>query len=226
MSRIIERINTVMTAHLNDAVDHLESPATMSRQLMRDWADEVDQARQALIHAAATCKTLEKRINQMKPKARRWRLEAETYLRDQKEQQAREALRRALLLEESVEQLDTTLSKALETKQQLSDRLAQIRNDQLRSQAQATVIQARSRLLSPKAQTSITCRPSNTADRRREKMLALGEKLDASEALLEAEIEISSTAVDSFDSEETFNEHRLDAEFNQLREQFSTRKQS
>lgn len=210
MSGLFSRVSAVMTANLHEAVDQIEDPAVMSRQLMREWAQEIDHSRRALLQAAATCKTLERRIDQLAPKARRWKNQAEAQLKADHENEAKESLRRALLLEESVDALNTTLTQARGSKQRLADRLAKIKNDQLRAQAQASVIDARSKLVGTAES------PLLAAAARRDRMQHFSDRLQHSECLIEAETEIGLD--DELSDDHLMQENRLDDAMNAMKQ--------
>jgi phage shock protein A len=131
----IDRLIAIWKSHFNEALDQLEDPEKMARQLVRDMEVAVDKTTAAVAGALADQRRLERERQRHQARAEEYRREAEAAVEAGDEARARQALERKAGL---TQQLDD-LGRALEESKQVSSRLRE-ELDQLRAslrQAQA-----------------------------------------------------------------------------------------
>ena len=107
---ILERINTLIKANINDLLDKAEDPEKMLNQLIRDMEEGHREAREQVINAMADQKRLEKKYLANLNLAKEWEHKAEVAVQSGDEDLARKALKRA----QDHEELSNDLKLALD----------------------------------------------------------------------------------------------------------------
>jgi phage shock protein A len=111
---LFRRISDILTANLNDLVDHFENPERMLRQAIREMDDAIDAATMAAARSIASEKLLEKQIDSGRAQVARWRRASEAAVAAGDDERTRRALTRRRQQERLIELLDEQLSAAHE----------------------------------------------------------------------------------------------------------------
>ena len=111
MVMIWERVRRVMTSRAHAQVDRMEHPEEMLDQLVRERVSAVEGARRALTHARAFRVQLEERIADEETKIKRMKTIAQTALKDNREDAARQALTRKQSAEAHCDELKGQLTR-------------------------------------------------------------------------------------------------------------------
>ncbi len=91
---ILDRMSRLIRANVNDYIDNAEDPEKMLNELLREMQSSIREARQQVANMIAQEKQLEVELQDAQMDAREWERKAETALKRDREDLAREALRR------------------------------------------------------------------------------------------------------------------------------------
>ncbi len=91
---ILDRMSRLIRANVNDYIDNAEDPEKMLNELLREMQASIREARQQVANMIAQEKQLEVELQDAQMDAREWDRKAETALKRDREDLAREALRR------------------------------------------------------------------------------------------------------------------------------------
>ncbi len=162
---ILERIGTILRANINDLLTRAEDPERIINQTLIDMRQAQYEARMEVARAIAEGKKLERDVSSHSAEASEWVKKAEAAIRQEREDLAREALRRkksaedlAAGLQEQLDAHDQTVEKlktqlrALDAKISEAERKRQILiARQKRAEAQQSVASAVARTDTRKA---------------------------------------------------------------------------
>ncbi|MEZ4522256.1 MAG: PspA/IM30 family protein [Thermomicrobiales bacterium] len=116
---ILDRMSRLIRANINDFIDNAEDPEKMLNELMREMQSSIREARQQVANMIAQEKQLEAELSDARMDAREWERKAEMALKRDREELAREALRR----KRDAEEISTVYSHQLITQQELIEKL-------------------------------------------------------------------------------------------------------
>jgi phage shock protein A len=91
---ILDRMSRLIRANVNDYIDNSEDPEKMLNELLREMQSSIREARQQVANMIAQEKQLEVEVQDAQMDAREWERKAETAVKRDREDLAREALRR------------------------------------------------------------------------------------------------------------------------------------
>jgi len=91
---ILDRMSRLIRANINDFIDNAEDPEKMLNELLREMQSSIREARQQVANMIAQEKQLEAELQDAQMDAREWDRKAELAVRREREDLAREALRR------------------------------------------------------------------------------------------------------------------------------------
>ncbi len=91
---ILDRMSRLVRANINDFIDNAEDPEKMLNELLREMQASIREARQQVANMIAQEKQLEAELQEAQMDSREWERKAETALKRDREDLAREALRR------------------------------------------------------------------------------------------------------------------------------------
>lgn len=186
---ILERIGTILRSNINDLLTRAEDPEKIINQTLIDMRQAQYEARMEVARAIAEGKKLERDVQTHRREGDDWQKKAEAALRQEREDLAREALRRrksatdlADGLQEQLDSHDETVEKlkrqlrALDAKISEAERKRQILiARQKRAEAQQTVSSAVAR--------TDTTRAFEAFDRMEGKIAGMEDRLAAEEEL-------------------------------------------
>ena len=92
MANLFKRINDVITANISDLVDRVEDPEKMIKQIIREMEENIARAKEGVVSAIASEKTLQQQVDKHRREAENWQENARTALKDSNEELARQAL--------------------------------------------------------------------------------------------------------------------------------------
>jgi phage shock protein A len=162
---VIDRIVTIVRANLNDLLTRAEDPEKIINQTLMDMRQAQYEARMEVAQAMAEGKKLERDLKNHQDEAQRWLEKAEQAIKSEREDLAREALRRKKAARDLAEGLEeqlrshqeminrlTTQMRALDAKIEEAERKRKLLiARQRRAEAQSTVNTAMARTDTRKA---------------------------------------------------------------------------
>ncbi len=123
MANIFKRINDVITANISDLIDRVEDPEKMIKQIIREMEENISSAKEGVVDAVASEKTLRQDVERHRSQADQWAQKARVALKDGNEKLAREALVRKNEHDKILESLEPALSSAINTSASLKAQL-------------------------------------------------------------------------------------------------------
>ncbi len=120
---ILERIGTILRANINDLLTRAEDPEKIINQTLIDMRNAQYEARMEVSRAIAEGKKLERDVSGHRAEAQDWYQKAEAALKANREDLAREALRRRKGAEDLATGLDEQLASHNETVEKLKTQL-------------------------------------------------------------------------------------------------------
>ena len=116
---ILDRIGTILRANLNDLLSRAEDPEKILNQTILDMREAQYQARMETAEVIAEGRKLERDVEEQRAQAGSWLQKADSALDAEREDLAREALRR----KRAADDLAQALSEQLTTHQEMIERL-------------------------------------------------------------------------------------------------------
>ena len=116
---ILDRISMILRSNLNDVLSRAEDPEKILNQTILDMREAQYQARMETAEAIAEGRKLERDVEEQRAQAGSWLQKAESALDAERDDLAREALKR----KRSAEDLAQALSEQLTTHQEMVDKL-------------------------------------------------------------------------------------------------------
>jgi phage shock protein A len=165
--RLIQRINSILNANLNDFLERLEDPRKLLEQAVREMEDTIRSAREDAASVLASVKLLSRQIAQHEVMAGKWQNQARAAFRSEDETAAKNALMRR--------QEHVTLAAVLQSRRDEADAVGQRLRRQIESM-QARQCECRRRL-----STLVVRNPA--AKVRRRLAIDFGETTDANQSL-------------------------------------------
>jgi phage shock protein A len=153
---VFDRISRLVRANVNDALDNAEDPEKMLEQLIRDMTDEIRQARGQVATMIAQEKELAADKSEADRNASEWQRRAELAVAQNKDDLAREALRRKRDSEENARIYGEQLTAQQTTVTRLKNQLQELDNKLGQMQSKRDALIARSRRAKAQQQVSET----------------------------------------------------------------------
>jgi phage shock protein A len=116
---ILDRMSRLIRANINDMIDKAEDPEKMLNELMREMQASIREARQQVANMIAQEKIVEAELQEAQMDAREWERKAELALGRNREDLAREALRR----KRDAEEISTVYATQLASQQDVVEKL-------------------------------------------------------------------------------------------------------
>ncbi len=190
MLTLLTRIDRLLKANLNHALDQMEDPERMLAQLIRDLDVGLCEARTQVAGAMAADKRLVARLREHQARRDAWAARAETALDGDREELAREALTRKLDEQRIVTELETARDQAARTVARLRDQLQALEARRTEAQRRREALLSRQR--TAQAQRSLNrglarCRAGLDLS---ERFADLEERVADAQARAEAEAEL------------------------------------
>ena len=116
---ILDRMSRLIRANVNDLIDNAEDPEKMLNELLREMQSNIREARHQVANMIAQEKQLEAELQDAQMDAREWERKAEMALKRDREDLAREALRR----KRDAEEISMVYAGQLAGQQELIEKL-------------------------------------------------------------------------------------------------------
>lgn len=123
MGNLFKRINDVITANISDLIDRVEDPEKMIKQIIREMEENIGRAKEGVVDAIASEKTLRQDVEKHRTESARWQQKARVALKDGKEELARTALARKNEHDRILESLEPAHKSAVNTSASLKAQL-------------------------------------------------------------------------------------------------------
>ena len=121
---ILDRMSRLIRANVNDIIDRAEDPEKMLNELLREMASSISEARTQVAAMIAQEKEIEADLHAAQRDAQQWQQKAELAVTRDRDDLAREALRR----KNDAEELVTVYRHHLQSQQEMVEKLkAQLR---------------------------------------------------------------------------------------------------
>lgn len=121
---ILDRMSRLIRANVNDIIDRAEDPEKMLNELLREMASSISEARTQVAAMIAQEKEIEADLHAAQRDAQQWQQKAELAVTRDRDDLAREALRR----KNDAEELVTVYQHHLQSQQEMVEKLkAQLR---------------------------------------------------------------------------------------------------
>ncbi len=123
MANLFARISDVITANISDLIDRVEDPEKMIKQIIREMEENIGLAKEGVVDAIASEKTLQQNVDRHRREAKTWQENARTALKDGKDDLARQALVRKNEHDTILKSLEPALESAQGTSASLKAQL-------------------------------------------------------------------------------------------------------
>jgi len=116
---ILDRMSRLIRANVNDIIDRAEDPEKMMNELLREMASSIGEARTQVASMIAQEKEIEADLQAARRDAQQWQQKAELAVTRDRDDLAREALRR----KNDAEELATVYEHHLESQKEMVEKL-------------------------------------------------------------------------------------------------------
>ena len=142
---LIKRLMNIFRYRSHAALDRIEDPGAAARLKARDYAAEVAKFEEQLTNVLAEEKLLQKKRDDAQTSVGIWKDKARAAVLGDRDELAKEALRRQAAAETQMASLDQVLSRISVTTSALKQRLETLRQAKTEAQTAAEVIDARAK---------------------------------------------------------------------------------
>ncbi len=195
---VIDRVSRLVRANVNDLLDQAEDPEKMIDQIIRDMESNIGDARKQVAAMIAQEKELEYDRDETQKLADAWGDKAKRAVQADKDDLAREALRRQKDYADNAALYDQQLSTQKDAVSKLKSQLSQLeaKYDQTRSQRDALV--ARQKRARAQAQVAASLNPADFSSMDASSDLdRMERKIRGQEAQTAAMLEMQNDSVDA-----------------------------
>ena len=151
---ILDRMSRLIRANINDFIDNAEDPEKMLNELLREMQGSIREARQQVANLIAQEKQIEAELADAQLDAREWESKAEMALKRDREDLAREALRRKRDAEEISLVYATQLASQQEVVEKLRNQLKMLERKYDEAESKRNLLIARHRRAQAQKQIS------------------------------------------------------------------------
>lgn len=203
---ILQRINRIVKANINDIVDKAEDPVKTIKELLREMEGAIREAQTQTAHAIAGLKRLEMHARDNEGQVKLWEERATMALERDDEDLARQALRRKKLYADQTEPLAKQIEQQQRSVETLKTSLAALRlkHDEARAESKVLIARAQRAKAQRKVQKVVGSSLDTSAFDAFERM---ADRID------EREIEVAAAAEVHVDTvEQRFEDAETDAD--------------
>lgn len=151
---IFSRIADVFKSNVNDALDKVEDPEKMLKQMVIEMEESVNKTTLAVAQAIANEKSLEKKLEKAKLDSKEWEQKAMQALQAGREDLAKAALEKKAIADRNVSDLGPISTQARETSNKLRQQLNALKSKLDEAKSRQSTLIARSQ--AAKAQKQIS----------------------------------------------------------------------
>ncbi len=218
----LSRIANIIKADVDDLLNRMEDPEKMSRLMLTEMENAVNDAVAAVADAIAGRRLLERRLKARREDAATWDRTAERSVSHGDDDLARMALERKADVEAEAGEIEKALAEAGKVADQLERQCARLKVRLNEARARRRTLVARSRAAGSCVSASDT--PVRIREEAFERFDALCRKVDHEEAAAEAYEEMAGNATDADERlEEMARKERVDAQLREMKERLADR---
>ena len=218
----LSRIANIIKADVDDLLNRMEDPEKMSRLMMAEMENAVNDAVAAVADAIAGRRLLERRLKARREDAATWDRTAERSVSQGDDDLARRALERKAEVEAEAGEIEKALAEAGKVADQLERQCARLKVRLNEARARQRTLVTRSR-----AARGIDSAAGNAVqihEEAFERFDALCRKVDHEEAAAEAYEEMAGSATDADERlEEMARKERIDAQLREMKKRLADR---
>lgn len=156
MINFIQRINNIISANINDLIDHAEEPEIMLNHIIREMEENIRFIKQNVIHAIAGEKRLGRESEYHSRQSEYLLKKAEIALKADNEKLARAALTRKKEHDKIVQELEEAWKSAKISSRKLKDQLHLMEHKLEKARIRCSSLTARKRAAETRQQMGIT----------------------------------------------------------------------
>ena len=218
----LSRIANIIRADVDDLLIRMEDPEKMSRLMMTEMENAVNDATAAVADAMAGQRLLERRLKARRADAVAWDRTAERSVTQGDDDLARLALERKTEVDAEAESLAKALAEAGRATDQLKGQCARLKVRLNDARARQRTLVARSRAAG--AQASAAGSPIRIRDEAFERFDELCRRVDHEEAAAEVYVEIAGGNPDEDERlEKLARKERVEAQLREMKERLADR---
>lgn len=215
------RIANIIKADVDDLLNRMEDPEKMSRLMLTEMENAVNDAVAAVADAIAGRRLLERRLKARRKDAATWDRTAERSVSQGDDDFARLALERKAEVEAEAGEIEAALADAGKVADQLERQCARLKVRLNEARARQRTLVARSRAAESCVSASVT--PVRTREEAFERFDALCRRVDHEEAAAEAYEEMAGNADADHRLEEMARKERIDAQLREMKNRLADR---
>lgn len=215
------RIANIIKADVDDLLNRMEDPEKMSRLMLTEMENAVNDAVAAVADAIAGRRLLERRLKARREDAATWDRTAERSVSQGDDDLARLALERKAEVEAEAEEIEAALSDAGKVADQLERQCARMKVRLNEARARRRTLVARSLAAESCVSPSVT--PVRIREEAFERFDALCRRVDHEEAAAAAYEEMAGNADADHRLEEMARKERIDAQLREMKNRLEAR---
>ncbi len=192
---IVERISTILRANINSMLDKAENPEVVIDQIIRDMASAIAEARGQVADMIAQEKILQANMQRNKDLAEEWNQKAVLAVQRQRDDLAREALRRKTDFAENAGVYESQLTAQSQMVDKLKSELQQLESKYEDAKRNREILIARSRRAKTQQKIAEVSASLNTMDPSAE-LGRMEERIRLEEARAEAHAELQGESIE------------------------------
>ena len=220
----MSRIANIIRADVDDLLNRMEDPEKMSRLMMTEMENAVNDATAAVADAIAGQRLLERRLGARRADAAAWDRMAERSVIQGDDDLARLALERKTEMEAEAVELAKALAESVRVTEQLKGQCARLKVRLNEARARQRTLIARSRAAG--AQVSAAGSPVRIRNEAFERFDELCRRVDREEATAEIYEEMAGNATDADERlEKMVRKERVDAQLREMKEKLADEKE-
>jgi phage shock protein A len=185
---LFRRINDILTANLNDLVDHFEDPEKMLRQAIREMDEAIATTTSAAARSIASQKLIGKEIESRREQSARWTSNAAAAVASGDDDRARRALMRRREQERLIAALEEQSAAATDVSTRLRRRIAATKVKRAEASRMLIEFAARQSLVIANRRERIICDAATDVFHRFER---LRQRIELAEAETDAALELA-----------------------------------
>ncbi len=219
----LSRIANIIRADVDDLLNRMEDPDKMSRLMMTEMENAVNDAVAAVADAMAGRRLLERRVKARRADTEAWDRTAERSVSEGDDDLARLALVRKAEVEAEAEGLEKVLAEAGKVAEQLERQCARLKDRFQEARARQRTLIARSR--SAGGCVSATGSPARIREEAFERFDALCQRVDHEEAAAEIYEEIAGNTSEADERlEKMARKERVDSQLREMKQKLADAK--
>ncbi|MFN8482200.1 MAG: PspA/IM30 family protein [Anaerolineae bacterium] len=212
---ILERISTILRANINDMLSKSEDPEKMLNQILLDMQSAITEARSQVAEMVAQQRLIEADLQRAQALSDGWDAKARDAVRQNRDDLAREALKRRNDYQEQVTSLQQQLDAQKALVQQLKDNLGQLEMKYEDAQRTRDQLIARQRRAVAEQEFQKQAQKMNTLDPT-SPLSQIEDKVQTEEARASAMQEVQKSSLDA-QFEELEQKGKVDDDLEQLK---------